>query len=200
MQSRRLLAAAGLALAAAVGCTTQHGAARVANPAATPLVVYLVRHAEKADAPAADPDLSEAGAARARALRDALRDAGVRAIVTSDRRRTQQTAQPLAAALAIAPTVVPLQAGADHVSGVASQVTALGAGGGAVLVVGHSNTVPAIVRALGGPAMPDLCDAEYSRLFVLVRGADGRVTLARASYGAPDAAGAGECRAMAPGR
>jgi broad specificity phosphatase PhoE len=65
--------------------------------------------------------------------------------------------------------------------------------GETVLVVGHSNTIPAIIGALGGPAMPELCDAEYANLFVLSMPARGRPRLVRASYGAPDAAGASGC-------
>src|SRR5205823_820783 len=64
--------------------------------------VFLVRHAEKADL-SKDAALSAAGEARARALAERLREAGVTAIYTSEYRRTKQTAQPLARALGIAP-------------------------------------------------------------------------------------------------
>jgi len=68
--------------------------------------------------------------------------------------------------------------------------------GETVLVVGHSNSVPAIIAALGGPKLPELCDAEYSRLFVLVIDGSGPARLTRASYGAPDAPDAAGCAAM----
>jgi hypothetical protein len=60
------------------------------SPATT---VILVRHAEKADEPGADPALSAAGEARARALADALRDVKVAAVLTTPYRRTNATGQ-----------------------------------------------------------------------------------------------------------
>ena len=42
-----------------------------------------------------------------------------------------------------------------------------GAAEGTVLVVGHSNTVPAIVERLSGEAPPPIGDSEYDRLFVV---------------------------------
>ena len=66
-----------------------------------------------------------------------------------------------------------------------------------MLVVEHSNTVPAVIAALGGPALHDLCDGQYASLFVLVLPADGGAArLVRATYGAADAPDAGACAAM----
>jgi hypothetical protein len=65
-----------------------------------------------------------------------------------------------------------------------------------VLVVGHSNTVPAIIAALGGPKLPDLCDAAYSNLFLLHLPADGSAPrLVRSQYGVADPPGADRCTA-----
>ena len=54
---------------------------RPATVTAPPTVVLLVRHAEKEAQPAQDPPLTDAGAARARALVAVARDAGVSAII-----------------------------------------------------------------------------------------------------------------------
>ena len=70
--------------------------------------IFVVRHAEKADA-TKDPDLSEAGRARAEGLAKALRDANIAAIYATEFKRTQQTAAPLAKALGITVTVLPAQ-------------------------------------------------------------------------------------------
>ncbi|MGH9665016.1 MAG: histidine phosphatase family protein, partial [Bryobacteraceae bacterium] len=72
-------------------------------PAAT---VILVRHAERASGMTADALLNAQGEARARRLAEALRDAGVRAIYTTEVRRTQQTAAPLAEWLHLKPIVI----------------------------------------------------------------------------------------------
>jgi len=59
-------------------------------------VIFIVRHAEKADNTSKDPDLSEAGRTRAQALAGMLKDADITSIYVTDFKRTQQTAMPLA--------------------------------------------------------------------------------------------------------
>ena len=45
-----------------------------------------------------------------------------------------------------------------------------------MLVVGHSNTLPELVRLFGGAPGADIADNEYDRLYQLIAGADGTVT------------------------
>jgi hypothetical protein len=47
---------------------------------------------------------------------------------------------------------------------------------GAVLVVGHSNTLPELVRLFGGAPGADIADNEYDRLYQVTRGADGTIS------------------------
>src|SRR5438045_946173 len=68
--------------------------------------VFIVRHAEKADA-SKDTDLSDAGRARAEALAKLLKDANITAIYTTEFKRTQQTAAPLAKDLGLTVTTLP---------------------------------------------------------------------------------------------
>src|SRR3954471_10592172 len=68
--------------------------------------VIVVRHAEKADQ-SDDAALSGEGKARAKALADLLRGAGVTHIITSEYRRTRETAAPLARALGLTAEQVP---------------------------------------------------------------------------------------------
>jgi phosphohistidine phosphatase SixA len=148
-------------------------------------LIVLVRHAEKAAAPSDDPPLTATGVKRAQALAAALRDAGVTAIITTQLRRTRETAEPLASALSLTPEVVTVgggEAGA-HAESVAAAVRRHV--GGVVLVVGHSDTIPAIIAALGGPRLPDICESVFSHLFALVPGA-GEARLVRSRYGAAD--------------
>jgi broad specificity phosphatase PhoE len=151
-------------------------------------VVYVVRHAERA-AGSGDVPISDSGRARANALLESLREARVDAIITTQFQRTKQTAEPLASALSLQMETVAAQGPApDHATAVANAVRAKGAGK-SVLVVGHSNTVPAIVAALGGPKFKDLCDDEYDNLFVVVLRDGSPARFARARYGAPAPAG-----------
>ena len=186
-----LLLVAGAAIDRATGAGPRAAAPSVAiapapaAPAAAtePRLVVLVRHAEKGDTPPDDPPLTEAGRARAQALVAALKDAGVTAIVTSDARRTRETARPLAEALGIAPVAVAAGAAGleAHIAAVAAEVRRHR--GEVVLVVGHSDTIPAIIRALGGDRLPRIRGVEFDDLFVLLPGADGG-RLVRSRYGA----------------
>lgn len=162
--------------------------------AAQPSLVVLVRHGEKQPAPADDPSLSDAGVARAKALDAALALSTPTAIVVSARKRTGETAAVVQQRLGIAPTVVPLDA--QHVKNVAAAVMKAT---GVVLVVGHSNTIPAIVNALAGTKLPDICDASYATMFLVSPGVNGgKAQVVKSSFGAPDAIGADQCAGMIP--
>lgn len=130
-------------------------------------MVIVVRHAERADGGAGtgasmttsnDPELSEVGKARAQKLAAMLGDAGVVAIYTTQYRRTKDTANPLGEKVGVAYEAVPSGDMAGLVRKIKSHKS------GAVLVVGHSNTVPVIVKALGGPDVT-IADDEYDSLF-----------------------------------
>jgi broad specificity phosphatase PhoE len=155
-------------------------------PLAQAQTVILARHAEKGGE-GADPDLSEAGAARAQALAQTLAHAGVTHVLTTPYRRTIQTAAPTATAGGIASVAVPTDAGVDHVADVASRVRRLPADA-VVLVVGHSNTVPEIARALGDPAPEALNECDFDRLVVLTLDGAEAPQVVRARYGAPSPA------------
>jgi broad specificity phosphatase PhoE len=155
-------------------------AAWMAPSVAEAQMVIVVRHAERADggtaAPGAtmtganDPALSAAGKARAQALAAMLKDAGVTAIYTTEYTRTKDTGAPLAAALKITAEVVPAREQAALIAKIRATTT------GAVLVVGHSNTVPAIIKALGGADIT-LAETEYDSLFFVAP--DGTTTRIR---------------------
>lgn len=135
--------------------------------AAPPVTVFLVRHAEKA-AGGEDPGLAEAGTKRAESLAAMLADAGITAIFSSEYKRTQDTAAPLAKRLGVAVTTVP----AKDIDGLVAKLRALAPGARAV-VVGHSNTVPAVATRLTGVKVAELTEGEFDRLFVAVAGKDG---------------------------
>ena len=161
--------AIGLALAAA------------SSLAAQATTVILVRHAEKAAAPAADPPLTPEGEVRARALWDAVKDAGVNAAITTQFIRTRATAQPTVTALGLTPEIVNA-AGATHPQDVAAAIRKHA--GQTVLVVGLSNTVTEIIAALGAKRPPAICDSEYDNLYVVTLASDGKASVVRAKFGA----------------
>jgi phosphohistidine phosphatase SixA len=184
------------ALIVSLGTAFLFGADPVGHPvSAPPTVVLLVRHAEKAAQPVQNPPLTESGSARAQALVAVARDAGVSAIITTQYERTRKTGEPTALALHVTPEVVDAGPVPQHAKAVTDQV--LQHAGGTVLVVGHSNTIPAIVGALGAPQPRDLCDSEYDQLFVVVIGDTGPPRLIRSRYGAPSADDP-SCPAMQP--
>ncbi len=157
---------------------------------AAPTVVILVRHAEKGALPANDPPLTEAGVARARALVAALADARIDAVIATPTVRTRETARAVAEPRGLTIETVALAAKEAHVGAVAEAVRRHT--GQTVLVVGHSNTVPAIITVLGGPKLADLCDDQYSNLFTLILGA-GPPQLIRGTVGAPSPPPAENC-------
>lgn len=160
-------------------------AALLSAPAFAQTVV-IVRHGEKVDE-SADAPLSDAGKARAEALARSLSDARLAAVITTPLQRTRQTGEPAAAAAGVAVTVVSLEGGgAAHVARVTEAVRAQPADG-MVLVVGHSNTAPAIAQALGDPAPEALRDCDYDRLTVIQLGS-GAAKVVRGRYGEPSRA------------
>lgn len=137
--------------------------------------IFVVRHAERADAGAGgapgtstDPSLSDVGHARAASLATLLKDAGITEIYVTEFRRTQQTAAPLASALGLTPVVV---AAKDT----GALIVRLKQTAGNVLVVGHSNTVPDIVAGLGVDAPITIDDRDFDNLLLVMPGEPARL-------------------------
>lgn len=130
-------------------------------------VIYVTRHAEKG-AESKDPNLTPQGQARARTLALILSKVGIKHAFSSATQRTRQTAQPLAAQAGVEVQIY--DAGKPAI--VIEKIKALA---GPTLLVGHSNTVPDLVKMLGGAAMP-MTDEEFDRLYQVTIHADGSVT------------------------
>ena len=173
-------------LVAPLACAGQDAAAAGDVKVTT---VFLVRHAEKADEPGPNPPLSERGRARAEALSRLLQSTGVKAIFTSQYGRTQQTAEPIAKRLGVSPAVVPLAAKTSNPREVSEEsirelTKRVGAhAGGVVLIVGHSNSVPDVIRALGGDTVPKIGEGSFDDLFVVTVYAGGRAKVVHLKYG-----------------
>ena len=126
-----------------------------------PVVVYLVRHAEKAEDGTDDPPLTLAGQIRVRVLRQLLNDAGLTHVYTTDWKRTRDTVRPFAEALGVEATLYDprqLEVLAASIRGTP----------GTHFVAGHSNTTPVLVAALGGNPFDPIDELEYDRLYIMV--------------------------------
>jgi broad specificity phosphatase PhoE len=145
--------------------------------------VILVRHAEKAVEPSHDPPLAPAGAARARALVEAAGQAGIQAIYTTQYTRTRDTAEPIAHELGIQVEVMPVSGELRAASLQFAERIRRNHAGQTVLVVGHSNTVPALIEALGAGSVGAIQDHEYDHLFIVQLHTAGKATLVHARYG-----------------
>ena len=159
---------------------------RVVPVPTTATTVVVVRHAEKNTDDPRDPSLSVTGQQRAIALQAVLKDAGITDIYATQYKRTRQTAEPLAQQLGISIVERPVNAenSATYARDLAHEILTRSVGKG-VLVVGHSNTVPDIVRALSGTTVPAITDPEYDHIFVVTVPASGSPRLMQLRFGTP---------------
>ncbi len=149
-----------------------------ATPGDDVTVIVLVRHAEKVDA-SRDPELSPEGRERAELLATTLRDVGIERIHSTPYRRTESTAAPVAELLRV-------EVEGYDPRALATFAETLRSAGGRHLVVGHSNTTPALVEALGGdPGELPIDEAEYDRLYFVTIAGDGSVSTVLVRFGAP---------------
>jgi phosphohistidine phosphatase SixA len=133
-------------------------------------VVYLVRHAERAEDGTSDPVISLPGWDRSRLLAEMLADAGLTNIHTTDLRRTRGTGRPTAEAQGLDMDLYDprdLAAFAERLRGMP----------GRHLVLGHSNTTPQLVSFLGGEPGDPIEELEYDRLYIVTLSDEGASTV-----------------------
>ena len=123
--------------------------------------VIVVRHGEKLDR-TTDTLLSPQGEARAARLANMLAMSNVRAIYTTQYKRTILLAAPTAQRLALKPVSIP----AKETSLLLDRIRAH-AKDEVVLVVGHSNTLPEILKGLGHASVVTVREDEFDNLFIV---------------------------------
>ncbi len=157
-------------------------ATRLSAQAAQTTTIIFVRHAEAAGGDPRDPSLTPAGEVRAAALSKALSGAGVVAVYTSQYNRTRSTGGVVGKAAGATVTVVPV-AGATLDADASTLIERIvrDHAGKTVLVVGHSNTVPLMVKKASGVGVDAITETEFDRLFV-VNIRDGVARLIQARY------------------
>ncbi len=153
----------------------------------TVTTVILIRHADRDVPPVGTPDdpgpsLSDKGIARSKTLVHVLSTAGIQAVYTSHFTHAKMTAKPFLVAHSDLPTVR-LDAATELKDHILTHHA-----GQTVLVVGHSNTVPELIKLLGGPSLPIIDDCEFDNLFVLVKHSTAKASVSKLKYGDPTSA------------
>ena len=185
----RLIWMAFLLFLAASGACSAQPAQRVDADDGRVTTVFLVRHAEKAAGQSQDPPLSEAGTIRSVALARMLSESDVKGIYISQFLRTRQTAEPLADKLGIEASAISLGVKSNNPREISDEsLQALVAGinkhvGEAVLIVGHSNSIPEVIRMLGGDIVPKIEESSFDDLFVVTMYSSGRAKVVHLKYG-----------------
>ena len=147
--------------------------------------VIFVRHAEKMATPADDPGLSPAGERRVAELTRQLVDAdvvaGIDAVYSTPYRRTEETVRPVAEALGI-----PLNSyDAADTEAIMEHIVREHKGK-IILVVGHSNTLPALIGNIGASKkVPEINDNEYDNIYIVSIPWFGKTKTIRLRYGEP---------------
>jgi 2,3-bisphosphoglycerate-dependent phosphoglycerate mutase len=147
--------------------------------------VIFVRHAEKAELPADDPPLSDAGKLRVEELTRQLVKAdvvqGIDAVYATPYRRTVETAKPVADALGL-----PVNSyDAADTEAIMERIVKQHKGK-IILVVGHSNTLPALIGNMGASKkVPPIAEDEYDNIYIVSIPWFGKTKTIRLRYGAP---------------
>jgi broad specificity phosphatase PhoE len=174
-----MLAAALLIALGSTSCTCQGPA-----PEIEPVTIHIVRHGEKQavpeDAPEAlkkDPPLSREGQLRALGLADDLPVAELDAVYVTDFERSRQTASGVLAVTGLEPIVYPPRDTAGLVERLRKRT------GEHVLIVGHSNTIPPLLKQLGVVEEIEIDEEQYGDLWIVTVTGEGPATLEVRRFG-----------------
>lgn len=122
--------------------------------------IYLIRHAEKADA-SPDTELSEAGKIRAQKWKAYFGDKDIAAVYSTPYKRTTATAEPLATANNL--TITTYNPSEPDLKTIAGKYP-----GKSVLIVGHSNTIPKQINTLlKENKYPDIDENEFGNVYIV---------------------------------
>jgi len=138
--------------------------------------IFLVRHFEKEsvdtlNVQTKDPELATRGKARAQLLATFLADKTITTVFSTNYKRTIQTATPTAQQNGLTITFYNARELADFALQLQTMSTKIS---GNILVVGHSNTTPQLLKLLGGPDKP-LSENDYGDLFYLTAGGNNQL-------------------------
>lgn len=139
-------------------------------------VVYLSRHAEKQDTKIKDPELSAKGEKTAKRLANYLKNINLDMIYSTPYKRTRNTATAVASQQE--KLVTELFLPAHEMARLIREMHT----GQNILVVGHSNTTPALINQLGVNDKIEIAEDEYGELFIVTINKGGIVSFKRVMY------------------
>ncbi|WP_223606352.1 histidine phosphatase family protein [Chryseobacterium sp. OSA05B] len=148
----------------------------------TETVCILLRHAEKENV-GTDPDLTSAGKLRADELKRLLGNVHIDNIYTTAYNRTRQTALPLAESKGI---VIKEYAPAATIAATQLFINNILAQnqGKVVVIVGHSNTVPQMVKVLSNNTLNvTISETQFDHIFITKNAAGGSVFAVQKKFG-----------------
>jgi len=122
----------------------------------------LVRHAEKSSDGSKDPDLTTEGMARAENLTKILQKASISSVYSTAYKRTRSTVTPLAQSKSLV-----VQDYEPNKTDVIDKIWGDNLGK-AIVICGHSNTIPRIANyLLGSDKIKDFDDSDYGNILVI---------------------------------
>lgn len=136
--------------------------------------VFIVRHAEKEKQPSNNPPLTLDGEKRAETLACMLSHSGVSVVLTTNTTRTRETVNNYANKKGI--KIQTYRTIEDVANLIKTKYM-----GKTILVAGHSNTVPNIIKTLGINSVPNI-DNEYNNLFIITIFSEDLVSLIHLKY------------------
>lgn len=129
-----------------------------------PKTFIFMRHAEKVHTLNADPPLTTAGTAQAKAFAEMLKEQSIAAIYSTPYKRTLETAAPLANLKNLTTQLYEPLYAFSLLEQLKTQVDS-----GVVVIVGHSNTIPDMVNALvGREEVAPISEEEYGLVFIVI--------------------------------
>lgn len=139
-------------------------------------VVYLTRHAEKQPTKIKDPELSAKGEETAKRLATYLQNSHLDVIYSTPFKRTRNTAKAVANQQDkdITELFLPAHEMARLITDMHSGQT--------ILVVGHSNTTPALITQLGVSDKIEIAEDQFGELFIVTLNKGSVVSFKRVAY------------------
>jgi len=141
---------------------------------------FCVRHAEKDDHEANDPELSTEGEARAEHLGRIMAEAGLDAVYSSPSRRAKLTAEPVQRRGRTAP-VLEYEPG-NQVEWLLELLPE--SRGKKIMIVGHQNTIPHLLNQLngGGFDFDNIPNHDFGKFFVVATKGVGETEVIEVRY------------------